>query len=97
VRLRSVHILPLIHPSIWGHCRGRIEWRANACSSGQTKTFLIQLNSGAYNLTHLINEIALNGSMARSGSLVTIPEPSAFALLCGLLAFAAVMTRRRRD
>jgi len=45
----------------------------------------------------LINEIALNGSMARSGSLVTIPEPSAFALLCGLLAFAAVMTRRRRD
>lgn len=65
--------------------------------AGETKTFVIQLNSGAHNQTHLINEIALNGSMARSGSLVTIPEPSAFALLCGLLAFAAVMTRRRRD
>ena len=63
----------------------------------QTKTFMIQLNSGAHNQTHLINEIALNGSVARTGSLVTIPEPSAFALLCGLLAFAAVMTRRRRD
>jgi hypothetical protein len=63
----------------------------------QTKTFMIQLNSGAHNQTHLINEIALNGSVARTGSLVTIPELSTFTLFAGVLALGAAMIRRRRD
>ncbi|MDA7639811.1 PEP-CTERM sorting domain-containing protein [bacterium] len=55
--------------------------------AGETKTFTINVNSGALNSLHNIDGLALNGTVA------SIPEPSSGILLClGALA----LTKRRR-
>ena len=55
--------------------------------AGESKTFTINVNSGALNSLHNIDGLALNGTVA------SIPEPSSGILLClGALA----LTRRQR-
>lgn len=54
--------------------------------AGQTKTFTFNLNSGALNSFHNIDEFVLNGEV--------IPEPSA-GILLGLGALALTLRRRR--
>lgn len=54
--------------------------------AGQTKTFTFNLNSGALNSGHNIDEFVLNGEV--------IPEPSA-GILLGLGALALTLRRRR--
>lgn len=56
--------------------------------AGQSKTFTINLNSGALNSDHVFNTITLDGTVT------AVPEPSMVALLPVLLGLG--LLRRRR-
>lgn len=59
-------------------------------SSGTSKTFTLNWNSGALNSFFNVNEISLNGSVT------VVPEPSTYALLSGFVVLGLIMARRRQ-
>lgn len=57
--------------------------------AGTSKTFTVNWNSGAFDSTHLINGLSLNGST------VSVPTPAALPAGLGLIVMVAARRRRR--